>query len=363
MGFFIAAVALIIFGGHVAVYAFISSALNIHSGWVLTAMRIGVVVLAFSFVVASLIASRYDSVITRVLYTGSAIWLGMLFYLFLAACMYGVIWVGGRVISPETDMTLAGKILLSIALAVSAYGVIHARDIRVTRIEAHIPHLPLEWKDSRAVFVSDVHLGQVHNIAFARKVSAVIDELDPDIIFIGGDLYDGIKTDISGVIAPFKGLHPRRGIYFITGNHEEFSSPSAYIKAIEDIGIKVLRDEAVEVDGMQIIGVDYETTRKPEAFARVLEKIGVKKESILLKHTPFDLEVARNAGVGMQMSGHTHRAQMFPLSLITKVVYKGYDYGFKKFGDMDVLVSDGVGSWGPPLRVGSNSEIVEVTFK
>ncbi len=83
---------------------------------------------------------------------------------------------------------------------------------------------------------------------------------------------------------------------------------------------------------------------------------------ILLKHTPFDLDVSERAGIDFQISGHTHQAQIFPLNYITRSVYKGYDYGFKKFGSMQVYVSSGTGTWGPPLRIGTVSEIVVINF-
>jgi uncharacterized protein len=126
----------------------------------------------------------------------------------------------------------------------------------------------------------------------------------------------------------------------------------------------VLDDKKVDIGGIDLIGVDYRSSHKREDFERTLAGIGVDraKPSILLKHEPIDLDVAEVAGISLDLSGHTHHGQIFPLMFFTWQIYKSFDYGLKRLGTMQIFASIGVGTWGPPLRLGTNSEIVSIEF-
>jgi predicted MPP superfamily phosphohydrolase len=237
--------------------------------------------------------------------------------------------------------------------------------MKITRIQVVIKNLPENWKNKTAVFFSDPHLGQIHGRKFAQKIKDSVDTLRPDIVFIGGDMYDGVKVNALDMVEPFRDLHAPLGTYFIMGNHEEFSDNTVYLTALRTVGIRVLLDEAVVVEGLSIIGVDYKTTTNAENFKTVLEHIQIDstKPSILLKHTPANVEIAEMYGVSLQLSGHTHQAQVFPWMCITRQMYKGFDYGLHMYKNMQVYTSSGVGTWGPPLRVGTRSEIVHIEFR
>jgi predicted MPP superfamily phosphohydrolase len=129
--------------------------------------------------------------------------------------------------------------------------------------------------------------------------------------------------------------------------------------------MRVLQDEMVEIDGLQLIGVDYHNASNATRFKDLLSKLAINpiKASILLKHEPKDLNIAQAAGISFQISGHTHDAQMWPLNYIGQFVHSGFAYGFKRFKDMQVYTSSGTGTWGPPMRVGTDSEIVFLTFE
>ena len=248
---------------------------------------------------------------------------------------------------------------------ISVYGIFHAKNISVVEIQVPMRHLPLKWKNRKAIWISDLHLGQIHSASFTRKIVKKINTLSYDIIFIGGDLYDGTSApDIHELIAPLKELSAPQGIYFITGNHEEFGDSGKFISAVKSIGIEILQDRMINVDGLQLIGVDYLTASNRDQFKKILSglPIDTNKFSILLKHEPKDLDVALDAGISLQISGHTHRAQLWPLGYLANFIYKGFAYGLKTLGDMQIYTSSGVGTWGPPMRVGTNSEIVVFDF-
>ncbi len=266
---------------------------------------------------------------------------------------------------PDFPSVYVGKTLFIYALLVSTYGFFHARSIKVKHVEVALPNLPEVWHGRRALWISDLHLGQLHSPPFAKRIVKKVNAMPHHIIFIGGDLFDGTGApDIDELVAPFKSLSAPLGSYFITGNHEEFGDSSKFIRAVKSCGIKVVQDELVAIDGLQIIGVDYRNASSREGFEAILSGLAIDTStpSILLKHEPKDLVVAQRAGISLQISGHTHLGQQWPHGYMAQVIYKGYAYGLKNFKSMQVYPSSGVGTWGPPMRVGTDSEIVVFTF-
>ena len=326
------------------------------------ALGIVLIVLCFSFVLASVFNFNFNNLFTRIYYRISAVWLGAAFYLFLVSCFY----ILAVSILPIPYLYLKDfcVFLFVLAIVVSIYGVVHARIILIKNVTVKLPNLPTEWQQRKAIFISDIHLGAVNGENFAKKIVAKMKKINPDIIFIGGDLYDGVKVNEREVVRPFALLHPNLGTYFITGNHEEFRDDKIYLESIKNVGIRVLNNELVMLNGLQLIGVDDRDSTNPDKFKTILEKLSIDKSkpSILLKHQPSRLDIAARAGISLQISGHTHKAQVFPLNIFSHLIFKGYDYGLKMFGNMSEYTSSGVGSWGPPLRVGSNSEIVVFKF-
>ncbi|MEW6617030.1 MAG: metallophosphoesterase [Patescibacteria group bacterium] len=354
---------IILFCVHFLIYKTIESVFLISNPTSLFTLKIVLGIFSVSFIVASIIASRYYNAFTRMFYTGSSVWLGFVLYLFFAVCVY---WLAVALINFPLGMlssALLGKILFSLAIIAGVYGLVHAEILVVNSSKIHVPNMPFAWQGKKVVWISDVHLGQIHGRAFSEKIVEKVNELRPDIIFIGGDLYDGEEVDIKNVTEPFSKLNAPWGTYFITGNHEEFSNNEKYLTEVRNVGITTLNNEKKEIQGVSIIGVDYKDSSDRKKFEEILRSLVDKsKPNILLKHVPFDLDIAEKAGINIQLSGHTHRAQMWPLSFITKLVYKGYDYGLKPFGNMMIYTSDGVGTWGPPLRVGTNAEILLIEF-
>jgi predicted MPP superfamily phosphohydrolase len=221
------------------------------------------------------------------------------------------------------------------------------------------------WKGKKMVFVSDVHLGNVRGQDFMMRIVKKIQAFDPYVVLIGGDIFDGPRCNEEMMLKPLKGLKPQHGIYYVTGNHEYYMKDMDHALAeIKKTGVIILNNEKVTIGGLDIIGVDYKSVNKTGAFKKVLNGLNIdrNKPNILIKHEPNDLDVAEKAGISLGFFGHTHQGQIWPLSLLTKQIYKGFDYGLKPHGVMRVYTSSGVGTWGPPLRLGTKSEIVVVEF-
>jgi len=356
---FISIVSVFLFLANWAVYGGILSVFpSTDPLWV--AITLGL--LSGSFIAATILGNNIYNRFTRIYYTLSAVWMGFFCYAFLASAVCGLI-----ILLPFSDLyqSILTHSMFYIAFVAGVYGLFHSRKTVIKNVQVALPSLSSVWKDRSVIWVSDLHLGQLHGPTFAQKIVDKINALSPDIIFIGGDLFDGTTApDPALLIAPLRDLNPKHGIYYVTGNHEEFEKSDSFIKAIKDLGIHILEGAAVDIDGLKIIGIGHDKASKKDNFATFLATLSLDphKPSILLKHEPNNLDVAERAGVSLQISGHTHRAQLWPLSFIAKLVYKGYDYGLKKYGNMQVYVSSGVGTWGPPQRVGTDSEIVRITF-
>jgi uncharacterized protein len=320
--------------------------------------------LSVTFVSASLLAFRYTNAALRAFYRAAAVWVGLLTFLFVAAVSSWIIFGVARLAGLDVNFHRTVELLFGAAVVAGVYAVFNAGWTRITRTTVRLANLPAAWRGRRAALISDVHLGHVRNGSFLRRMVTKILREEPDAIFIAGDLYDGTAIDAGRAAEPLNRLTAPHGVYFVAGNHEQFGDDSKYLHAIAAAGVRVLSNEKVEVDGLQIIGVPYRNA-KDGRLASVLHGIRLDRDraSILLTHAPDRPDIAEAAGVSLQLSGHTHLGQFIPWSWIARRVYRQFVYGLSRIGKMQVFTSSGAGTWGPPLRLGSNSEIVVLQFE
>lgn len=321
-------------------------------------------VLSVSFVAASLLAFRYTNAPVRLFYRAAAVWMGLLSFLFVAAVGSWIIFGAANLLGTSLNFHRLVESLFGLAAIAGLYGVFNAGWTRITRTTVRLANLPAAWHGRKAALISDVHLGHVRNGRFLRRLIAKILNEEPDAIFIAGDLYDGTAIDAGSAAAPLSALTAPQGVYFVAGNHEQFGDDSQYLNAIAAAGVRVLTNEKVDVEGLQIIGVPYRNAVQDGHFASVLRGVGVDRDraSILLTHAPDRPEIAEAAGVSLQLSGHTHLGQFIPWSWMARRIYRQFVYGLSRIGQMQVFTSSGAGTWGPPLRLGSNPEIVVLEF-
>ena len=258
------------------------------------------------------------------------------------------------------------EVLFTTAIVFGLYAVFNAQWTRITRIRITLPNLPAIWKGRKAALISDLHLGPVRNGNFLRRIVSTVLKEEPHAVFIAGDLYDGTAIDAHEAAKPLQAFTKTpSGAFFVAGNHEQFRDENQYLNAVSAAGLRVLNGEKVDLDGLQLAGVSYRDARHPSFFATTLQKLGIdrKRASILLAHAPDHPEVAEAAGFSLQLSGHTHLGQFIPWSWIARRIYRQFVYGLSRIGNMQVFTSSGVGTWGPPLRLGSNPEIVMLHFE
>ncbi len=328
-------------------------------------IKVSLGLLSVSFVTASLFAFRYTNPVLRAFYRAAAVWLGLLTFLFVAAVGSWLVFAIAQLARIEINFHRIVELLFGVATIAGLYGVFNAGWTRITRTTVRLANLPEAWRGRKAALISDVHLGHVRNGSFLRRMVAKILREEPDAIFIAGDLYDGTAIDAKRAAEPLNRLTAPHGVYFVAGNHEQFGDDSKYLGAIADAGVRVLTNEKVEVDGLQIVGVPYRNATQQGHLASALRGVSLDRDraSILLTHAPDHPEIAEAAGISLQLSGHTHLGQFIPWSWMAQRIYRQFVYGLSRIGKMQVFTSSGAGTWGPPLRLGSNPEIVMLEFE
>lgn len=257
-------------------------------------------------------------------------------------------------------------VLFGLAAGTTLYGLINAYWIRTTRVMVALPNLPRAWQGRTLALVSDVHLGNVRGGAFVLRIVARLNALKPDAVLLAGDMFDGADVDLATIAQAWEKLEAPHGVYFSTGNHDEFSERSKYLASLTRAGVRVLHNKKIELDGgLQLIGVHDSEAGEPALFRKILDhaQIDRSRASILLTHQPSNLAIPEEAGVSLQVSGHTHGGQFWPWTHVVSRVHGRFAYGLNRLNSLQVLTSSGVGTWGPPIRVGTRSEIVLIRLE
>jgi predicted MPP superfamily phosphohydrolase len=221
----------------------------------------------------------------------------------------------------------------------------------------------------KIVAVSDVHLGSIIRKRSMRHLSDMIRKEKPDVLLFLGDLIDGsIGPVLRGDLLSYLSLPEiEYGKYAITGNHEYMSDPGRSIPYIEDKGIRVLKDEVVTLDnGVQLVGrIDRAAMQGfgngRASLESLLAMADPSKPGMVLDHQTADLARRSGTVADLQLSGHTHDGQIWPLTIVTNKIWE-LDHGWRKFGNTHVIVSSGFGIWGPRMRIGTRPEIVAINL-
>jgi len=303
-----------------------------------------------------------------------AVWLALMLYLFLGSVLLDIarLLLTALKLKPlfiyndyDKAKKISSLIILFISIVLTVYGYYNAINPVVKNIEIFIPKSSSKYEKLKIAFISDVHLGVILGEKFAARLTNLINEQKPDIVLFGGDLLDEDAVQVlrknSGV--PLLNLRAPLGVYGILGNHEYIGG----IKKAEEFyslhNIKLLVDEAILIDNsFYLIGRDDRTSerfakRKRKSLSELTGPLDSSLPMILLDHQPFNLEISAQNKIDLHLSGHTHHGQLWPFNHITKFVYE-VSWGYKKKNNTHIYVSSGFGTWGPPVRIGSKSEIV-----
>lgn len=322
--------------------------------------------LAISFILFSIIAHVRESFLARIFYFLSGFWLGFLTNLVMATAVIWIIISLNNCISFSLNLKILGTIFYVSAFLFSLYGVWNAMHPKIKSISITIPNLPDRWKNKKIIQLSDLHIGHIHKDSFIKNIVKKVNFINPDLIAITGDLFDGMDGNFDFPLKIINEMNPRNGIFFVTGNHETFLNTKIIFSALEKTKIKVLHDEVLNIDGLNIIGINYPEHGETKDAIEVIEKLKPQffgKPNIFLYHTPVNIDKFRESGINLMLSGHTHRGQLFPFQLITKLLFKGFDYGLHTVDKFTIYVTSGAGTWGPAMRTGNRPEIVVISLK
>jgi hypothetical protein len=220
------------------------------------------------------------------------------------------------------------------------------------------------------VVASDIHLGTIIGRKRFDRIVSRINELNPDMILLPGDIVDEDLTPVinQNLGESLKNLKSKFGVFAVTGNHEYIGGVEKACRYLADHGVEVLRDSAVKVnDCVYVVGredrsIDRFTGKPRMPLSELMARVDKEYPVLLMDHQPFHLEEGANNGVDLQLSGHTHHGQLWPGNLISEKVYE-LSWGYKRKNGTQVYVSCGVGTWGPPVRLGNRPEIVNIHLR
>jgi len=295
-------------------------------------------------------------------------------YLFLSVLLFDIVLLVNRYakIIPSakinsTGFKIAGlsAVLLS-AFIIVIFGVINFNTIRSSEYHIEVPRKSAKIDHLRIAFVADFHLGKGTDIQFVERFTKKIAAIQPDLMIFGGDIVEGHRNDgnlflfeklISGIKATY-------GSYAVLGNHEYYGGQDKG-NFFDQAGIKVLMDSIVVIDGSFNLAGRYDSHfSKRKTIGELMKSVKDSLPVILVDHRPTEIDSVSKTTVDVQLSGHTHNGQLFPINLILKRMYR-LVWGYEKIGNTNFFVTSGIRLWGPPVRTVGKSEImvVEVWFK
>lgn len=328
---------------------------------------------ASSYLVCRFIERKTINAFTSFLFWIGSFWFAFILYFFLSILVLDL----ARLINnlahivsfdpatyPATKLYVMLAVVGGSSLAIF-FGYLNAKRLKVKTFRLDIEKHNAEEPELNIVMASDIHLGTIVAQKRARKIVQTINGLKPDLILLPGDIVDSeiapvVRLDLGAVL---RELSAKYGVYAVTGNHEYIGGINEAVAYIREHRIDLLRDEKRDIAGVTLIGrEDYTIKNSRKSIPEILGDADRSKPMILMDHQPFHLEEPEQAGIDLQVSGHTHRGQMWPLNYITKRVYE-IDWGYLRKGLTHIYVSSGAGTWGPPVKIGNDAEVVQFILR
>jgi uncharacterized protein len=318
-------------------------------------------VLSILFFLSTWIASYHDTRFTRRFYYIASVWMGFIHFLSLSVFAIWIIIHGLEYIAVHVPIPLMGFITVIVTLCLSGYGIYHAKDTVINHISVNIKNLPKSWHKRKIALISDVHIGHINRVKYLRNIVKKINAENVELLCIAGDLFDGMDWRLEHLLDALGEITTTHGIVYADGNHETYLGVERAFRALGHTPTRILRDEKITLDGLDIIGIDYpEPGERKDIASTILTLPGYDRDaaSILIYHTPYQIDKISKTGIKLELCGHTHKWQLWPYSLLTYIAFWRFHYGLSTLWDYNIYTSSGVGTWWPPMRVGTNSEIV-----
>ena len=323
----------------------------------------------------AMIFSRFNfNLLSTILQLLGSYWMAFFLY---SLILFPIITLLNALLSKFNFYSSFGKtILLSETLLVITFFVIigilghyNANKSYVNSVELNTSDVSFK-EPLNIVMISDIHLGTIIGNNRLSKMVKEINELNPDIVLIAGDIIDSdLKPFLRNNMAKeFSNIKSKYGTFATLGNHDLMTNATdTIVSELEENNVKVLRDEAVLIDNsFYVIGRDdisiNRLNSQRESLDTIVNNLDINIPKIVIDHTPTSLDESLEAGANLHFSGHTHAGQLTPGNLVTKRLFE-IDHGYLNKDNLHVVVSSGYGTWGPPLRIGSKSEIINVKIQ
>ncbi len=367
----------VIYGGmHLYIYLKAKTAFNMNMKWRVFVMLF-LVSMTFSPIAARMFDKNGLECISRLLSYAGFFWMAFLFLFFSISLVFDLYYLINLMIGLMLKKSFALYIVTSkisfyissvLSILIIIYGYFEAKNIEVNKVEIYSPKIHTANGEIRIVQISDIHLGMMVNEKRLRIIIEKVKEQNPDVLVSTGDLVDSNMKYLNGLEKLFAEINPKYGKYAVTGNHEFYAGLEEAIRFTEMSGFKLLRGEGKTVKGVfNIAGVDDRAGKMHGGVVEVSEKDILKdlpkeKFTVLLKHTPI-IDKEAIGLYDLQLSGHTHSGQIFPFSLITRLVFPLKPAVLHRVGTSYFYLNRGTGTWGPPVRFLARPEITVFDIK
>ncbi|GAB2922341.1 hypothetical protein GCM10027047_19570 [Rhodococcus aerolatus] len=345
--------------------------------WLSRLLALVLAALTAAAVVGLLSGSALDPSWARPVAFVGLTWLAVVLYLLLGLAVLGVVLgvvrlarrgrrTGGTDESRRTALRVATVGVVATALGVTGWALRRAADPLVTRVRVPLAGLPPELAGLRIAVVSDLHVGPARGAGFTRRVVELVNAQSPDVVALTGDLVDGTVALVGDALVPVRDLRAPLGVFGVTGNHEYYAGDVVdWVRFWPTVGITPLTNTRVELRRgagvLDLAGVNDVTGTDPYPadLDAALAGRDPSRVCVLLAHEPRQVGRAAQLGVDLQLSGHTHGGQLWPLDLLVPLQQPAVE-GLARFGPTTLYTTRGVGTWGPPVRVGADPEVTVV---
>jgi predicted MPP superfamily phosphohydrolase len=334
---------------------------------------------ALAYIIAKIFNSKLPALIYDILLWPGSFWFAFMLYFFLFIVLIDFSRLLNYLFSIYPSfitsnfqttklVTFISVILISSIIIIAGY--LNTRNIKINHVEIEIPRKASKLGELNVVLVADFHLNPVNDGNLLDKIVRKINELNADIVLIPGDIVDD-RVEIlkrKNIGKELSEIKSKYGVYVSNGNHEFINGVEGADKYLREFNLNVLRDSAVLIENsFYILGREDRskpsfTNKRRKSLGEILKEVDRSFPVIVIDHTPSGFSETVDAGIELQLSGHTHHGQIFPLNLITNMIYE-VSWGYLKKGKTQFYVTCGVGTWGAPVRLGSDSEIVKLTIR
>lgn len=339
-------------------------------------ISIAYILLSSFFIIGMFLQHSYSSLLSDIIYKIGAIWLVFFLYFLLTVVFIDCI----RLLDyffhflpaySSFQKTVLGSVVVGVVALTVLIGHINAKSIRINNINLQINKQIEGNKTLTILMVSDVHLGAVIGEKGEKKLLQIVEEQQPDLVLLCGDIIDG---NIASLRRKNLGKHLQQmkaplGVFAVSGNHEYIDNIELAIDFLENCNIKVLQDQAITLsNGIQIVGRKDRQSKysindtPPLPLKNLISNLDTARPIIVMKHQPNQLNEAAKNAVDLHLSGHTHHGQLWPINYITQSLFE-VSYGYKKINNTHFYVSSGFGTWGPNVRIGNRPEVVLFTIE